>query len=80
MARVASASYTSCVTSNVILQGLNALAEERGWVVEVLSQWVVEVLSLVAGQRSAREKRVARGHEDVWDKRRGREKNHLQAR
>jgi hypothetical protein len=33
------------------LQGLNALAEERGWVVEVL-----EVLPLVAAQRSVREK------------------------
>ena len=31
-----------------ILEGLNALAEERGW--------VVEVLPLVAGQRSVREK------------------------
>ena len=31
-----------------ILEGLNALTEERGW--------VVEVLPLVAGQRSVREK------------------------
>ena len=31
-----------------ILEGLNALAEDRGW--------VVEVLPLVAGQRSVREK------------------------
>jgi hypothetical protein len=31
-----------------ILEGLNALAEERGW--------VVEVLPLVAGQRSVKEK------------------------
>ncbi len=31
-----------------ILEGLNALAEERGW--------VAEVLPLVAGQRSVREK------------------------
>ena len=31
-----------------ILEGLNALAEERGW--------MVEVLPLVAGQRSVREK------------------------
>jgi hypothetical protein len=32
-----------------ILEGLSALAEERGWMVEVL-------LPLVAGQRSVREK------------------------
>ncbi len=45
-----------------ILEGLNTLAGERGW--------VVEVLPLVVGQCSVR-------YEDVWDKRRGRKKNHV---
>ncbi len=58
-----------------ILEGLNALAEERGWVVEVLP--LVAGQSLVRGKSGKKKKKNPRGHEDVWDKRRGRKKNHL---
>ena len=63
-----------------ILKGLNALAEERGWVVNALAEergWVVEVLPLVAGQRSVREKEWIESPEDVWNKHRRWQKNYL---
>ncbi len=51
-----------------ILAGLRGLAEERGW--------EIEVVPMVAGQRSGQRKGVARSTQDIRDRERGGSKDH----